>query len=66
MKLPACPRCDAVKTLKIAESPVPDKFEIYRCPECNYVWRSIEDLSEISKNMIDTWRKHANREMLQD
>lgn len=66
MKLPACPRCEADKTLKIADSPVSGKFEIYRCPECNYVWRSIEDLSEISKNMIDTWRKHANREMLQD
>ena len=64
MKTPACPRCDSADTLKIADSPVQDKFEIYRCTSCNYVWRSTEDLSEIHK-MVDYWREHANTEMLE-
>ena len=63
MKEPMCPRCDSRETLKIASSPVPDKFEIYRCAACNYVWRSTEDLSEITK-MIEYWRENVNTEML--
>ena len=47
--LPVCPRCDAKKTLKIAVSPVKGKWEVYRCPKCNYVWRSTESLEDIVK-----------------
>ena len=64
MKTPVCPRCDSADTLKIGDSPVQGKFEIYRCTACNYVWRSTEDLSEITK-MIDYWRKNVNTEMLE-
>jgi len=64
MKAPACPRCDSDETLKLADSPVQGKFEIYRCAACNYVWRSTEDLSDITR-MIDYWRENVNTEMLE-
>ncbi|MFC2039558.1 non-oxidative hydroxyarylic acid decarboxylases subunit D [Chloroflexota bacterium] len=60
----ACPRCDEHKVLQIAESPVKGKFLVYRCDACNYVWRSTEDLSGISR-MIDHWRKEVNLTMLE-
>jgi predicted Zn finger-like uncharacterized protein len=47
--LPTCPRCDAKQTLKIADSPVKGKWEVYRCPKCNYLWRSTETLEGIVK-----------------
>ena len=47
--LQACPRCDADQTLKVADSPVKGKWEVYRCPKCNYVWRSTESLEDIVK-----------------
>lgn len=49
MKVPACPRCDATQTLKIADSPVAGKWEVYRCPSCNFVWRSTEQFDELAK-----------------
>jgi len=55
-KLPACPRCDKNQTVKIADSPVQGEWEVYRCPQCNYVWRSTENLEGIAKltsRMID-------------
>ncbi|MBI2832507.1 MAG: hypothetical protein HYX79_09655 [Chloroflexi bacterium] len=51
MALPACPRCDSKKTRKLADSPVKGKWEIYGCDECNYVWRSTEDLGGIDKRV---------------
>ncbi len=64
MKALICPRCDSSEALKIGDSPVKDKFEIYRCPSCNYVWRSTEDLSDIAK-WIDYWRKNVSTEMME-
>ncbi len=64
MKAPACPRCDSGDTLKVADSPVKGKFEIYRCEACNYVWRSTEDLANVTK-MVDYWRENVNTEMLE-
>lgn len=55
-KIPDCPRCDAGQTLKIADSPIKGKWEVYRCPKCNYLWRSTEKLEGIAKltsRMID-------------
>ncbi len=63
MKTLDCPRCDSSQTLTIAHSPVEGKFEIYRCEACNYVWRSTEDLSDITK-WIEHWRKNVNTSML--
>lgn len=64
MQALTCPRCDSSEVLKVADSPVKGKFEIYRCTACNYVWRSTEDLSEITK-MIEYWRENVNTEMLE-
>ena len=56
----SCPRCDSVQTTKVADSPVQGKWEAYRCKECNYVWRSTEDLSNITKK-VKYWRENASR-----
>ena len=60
MPAPACPRCDSTQTLKIADSPVKGRWEAYRCQECNYVWRSTEDLSKIAKR-VPYWRATVTR-----
>lgn len=44
-----CPRCQNPQTAKVAESPVKGVFEIYRCKNCNFVWRSTEDLGQLQK-----------------
>ncbi|MFC1872279.1 non-oxidative hydroxyarylic acid decarboxylases subunit D [Chloroflexota bacterium] len=62
MKASICPRCDSERTLKVADSLVKGVFELYRCEDCNYVWRSTEDLTGISR-MIDHWRAEVNRTM---
>jgi transposase-like protein len=59
-----CPRCDAGQTMKVADSPVMGVFEVFRCEECNYVWRSTEDLSDITK-WIEEWRKGVNTSLLE-
>ncbi len=45
----ACPRCDYTNIKKIAESPKEGVWDVYRCPRCNYVWRSTENLDNIHK-----------------
>ena len=36
-----CPRCEFVEAYKVFEAE--DKaWEIYRCPRCNFNWRSTE------------------------
>ncbi|MBI4186686.1 MAG: hypothetical protein HY530_04155 [Chloroflexi bacterium] len=57
----ACPRCDSAQVVKVADSPVKGKWEVYRCQGCYYVWRSTEDLSNIDKR-IAYWRETAGRE----
>ncbi|MBI2854465.1 MAG: vanillic acid non-oxidative decarboxylation protein [Chloroflexi bacterium] len=49
--LPPCPRCDSNKIRKIADSPVSGKWEVYGCNDCNYVWRSSEDLSNLTSDI---------------
>jgi transposase-like protein len=60
MKPSACPRCNSTAVEKAADSPVKGKWEIYRCEECNFVWRSTEDLTGIDKR-IEYLRKTAAR-----
>ncbi len=50
-KAAACPRCDSTQVRKLADSPIKGKWEVYGCDECNYVWRSTEDLSGIDKRV---------------
>ena len=58
MKVLACPRCDTSQIEKVADSPIKGRWEVYRCRECNYVWRSTEDLTGIDKR-IEYLRKTA-------
>lgn len=61
MKGLICPRCDSNKVEKVADSPVRGKWEAYSCRECNYVWRSTEDLTNIDRRM-EYWRRTAGRD----
>ena len=45
----SCPRCDRTDTEKVADSSVAGVFEVYRCRDCNYVWRNTENLAGIQK-----------------
>jgi transposase-like protein len=56
----ACPRCNSSQTEKASDSPIKRKWEVYRCKECHYVWRSTEDLTGIDKR-IEYLRKTAVR-----
>jgi len=39
-----CPRCDSEQAYKIFEAPEdPKLWEVYRCPRCNFTWRSSEE-----------------------
>lgn len=58
MTPPACPRCDSEETEKVAESPVAGKWEAFHCRECNYIWRSTEDLSHVVKHW-PKWKEMA-------
>jgi hypothetical protein len=60
MKPLSCPRCDSAHVEKAADSPVKGKWELYRCKDCWYIWRSTEDLTGID-NRIDYLRKTAAR-----
>ena len=51
MKELTCPHCESLKVQKVADSPVKGKWESYRCAECNFVWRSTEDLKGYPKNI---------------
>ena len=53
-----CPRCDSSQVKMVADSPIIGKWEVYGCQACNYVWRSTEDLSNITKK-IEYWRENA-------
>ncbi len=37
-----CPRCDKDEAIKIFEAPKDKAWEIFRCANCNFVWRSTE------------------------
>lgn len=38
-----CPRCGSADTEFVSESPVEGKWELYRCDNCEFVWRTTED-----------------------
>jgi len=38
-----CPRCDKDQAYKIFEAHEDGSWEVYRCPLCNFTWRSIEE-----------------------
>ena len=39
-----CPRCESEHAYKIFEAPEdPSLWEVFRCPRCNFSWRSTEE-----------------------
>jgi hypothetical protein len=40
-----CPRCRAVDASRVAASPVADRWTVFSCATCHYVWRSTEPVS---------------------
>jgi transposase-like protein len=51
MKIGECPRCDGKETLVIGKSPKKGVWELYRCENCQYIWRSTE-----TKEMLTTMK----------
>ncbi len=37
-----CPRCDEDQCTKICKAPADGSWELYRCRNCDFVWRSTE------------------------
>lgn len=37
-----CPRCDQDEGIKFFEAPVDGSWELYRCQNCDFVWRNTE------------------------
>lgn len=37
-----CPRCDSVEAITFFQAPKDGAWELYRCPNCHFVWRSTE------------------------
>jgi hypothetical protein len=58
MKGLICARCESNNIEKVADSPVVGKWEAYMCGDCNFMWRSTEDLKHIPKN-IDYLRENV-------
>lgn len=38
-----CPRCESADTEFVFASPVEDAWELHRCDNCEFVWRTTED-----------------------
>ena len=48
-----CPRCDKEEAFKIFEAPKDRSWELYRCPNCNFVWRSTEKEEITNRDRYD-------------
>ena len=48
-----CPRCDGVEAIKFFEAPKDGSWELYRCPDCDFVWRSTEEESIKNKDLYN-------------
>ena len=59
-----CPRCEFVEAYKVFEAE--DKaWEIYRCPRCNFNWRSTEG-QELTEPGLYNPRFKLNEKQIQD
>ncbi|KFZ38929.1 4-hydroxybenzoate decarboxylase [Shewanella mangrovi] len=43
-----CPRCNDEHVEVLADSPVPDVWQVFQCQHCLYTWRSTEPLRRTS------------------
>ena len=48
-----CPRCDNEEVTKIFEAPKDRCWEIYRCKNCNFVWRNTEKEDIRNRELYD-------------
>lgn len=48
-----CPRCDKDQAYKFFEAPKKGAWELYRCPFCQFVWRSTEKASIKNKDLYN-------------
>jgi hypothetical protein len=56
-----CPRCDKEEAVKVFEAPKDRSWEIFRCQNCNFVWRSTEKEEITNGN-----RYHPNFKLTED
>ena len=59
-----CPRCEFVEAYKVYEAE--DKsWDVYRCPRCNFNWRSTEG-QELTEPKLYNPRFKLNEKQIQD
>ena len=59
-----CPRCDFVEAYKVFEAE-DRSWEIYRCPRCNFNWRSTEG-EELTDSRLYDPRFKLNEKKIQE
>jgi uncharacterized C2H2 Zn-finger protein len=58
-----CPRCDFNQAYKIFEAPVDKCWEVYRCPRCNFTWRSTEEEEVTNPKLYHSKFKLSERQI---
>jgi len=58
-----CPRCEGVSAFKFFEAPKGAVWELYRCPDCHFVWRSTEGESIRNRALYNKIFKLSNKDM---
>ncbi len=57
-----CPRCDFVEAYKVFEAE-DRSWEIFRCPRCNFNWRSTEAQEVIEAKLYNTRFKLSEKQI---
>ena len=58
-----CPRCDHDQAYKFFEAPEDGAWEVYRCPRCNFTWRSTEEEEVTNPRLYDSKFKLDEKRM---
>jgi uncharacterized C2H2 Zn-finger protein len=58
-----CPRCDYDQAYKFFEAPSDKSWEVYRCPRCNFNWRSTEEEEVTNSNLYHPKFKLSERQI---
>ncbi len=59
-----CPRCDFVEAYKVFEAE-DGSWEVFRCPRCNFNWRSTEG-QELTDSKLYSPKFKLNEKLIQD
>ncbi len=57
-----CPRCEQDQAYKILEAE-DSSWEVYRCPRCNFNWRSSEEGEIVDPGQYDSRFKLSERQI---